>query len=117
MAHAANAVSSSVKDGTVRDLITAKFIKMLKYNHVVLSFLKIDDKLICLSDGSFAKLKCGGSYGGLFVILEGRDKKYMLLASQSQKLEWVIKNTLMAATLLSLNDAVSSSKTSTEKKI
>lgn len=80
MAHAANAVSSSVKDGTVRDLITAKFIKMLKYNHVVLSFLKIDDKLICLSDGSFAKLKCGGSYSGLFVILEGRDKKYMLLA-------------------------------------
>ena len=39
MPYAASVVSSSIKDATVRDLVTAnKFIKLLKCNELVLSF-------------------------------------------------------------------------------
>ena len=42
MAYAASVVSSSIKDATVRDIITAnKFIKILKSKDVVLSFPKL----------------------------------------------------------------------------
>ena len=103
MAYAASVVSSSIKGTTVRDIITAnKFIKILKPKDV-LSFPKIDDTskvtLICFSDASFANLKCGGSQGGLLVFLEGSDRRNMLLAWQSQKLNWVVKSTLTAETL------------------
>ena len=85
MAYAASAVSSSIKDATVRDLIRAnKFIKMLKSKDAVLLFPNIDgiSKAILISfhDESFAKLKCDSSQGGLLVILEGSDRRYMLLA-------------------------------------
>ena len=44
MAHTASVISSSIKDATVRDVITAnKFIKILKFKDVILSFPKIDD--------------------------------------------------------------------------
>ena len=44
MAYAASVVSSSIKDATVRDIITAKkMIKILKSKDVVLLFPKIDD--------------------------------------------------------------------------
>ena len=104
MAYAASVVSSSIKDATVRDIITAnKFIKILKSKDVVLSFPKIDNiskvALICFSDASFANLKCGGSQGGPLVFLEGNDRKYMLLAWQSRKLKRIVKSTLTAETL------------------
>ena len=91
MVYAASVVSSSIKDATVTDNITAnKFIKILKSKDVVLSFPKIDDiskvALICFSDASFANLKCGDSQDGLLVFLEGSDKRYMLLAWQLRKL-------------------------------
>ena len=42
MAYAAKAVSGSIKDATVRDLIAAnEFMKMLKSKDVVLSFPKL----------------------------------------------------------------------------
>ena len=64
MAYAASIVCGSIKDPTVRDIITAnKFIKMLQSTDVVLSFPKIQDiensELICFNDASFANLKCG----------------------------------------------------------
>ena len=104
MAYAASVVSSSIKDATVRDIITAnKFIKILKSKDVVLSFPKIDNiskvALICFSDASFANLKCGGSQGEPLVFLEGNDRKYMLLAWQSRKLKRIVKSTLTAETL------------------
>ena len=104
MAYAASVVSSSIKDATVRDIITAnKFIKILKSKDVVLSFSKIDNiskvALICFSDASFANLKCGGSQGEPLVFLEGNDRKYMLLAWQSRKLKRIVKSTLTAETL------------------
>ena len=44
MAYAASIVSGSIKDATVRDIITANnFIKMLQSTDVVLSFPKIQD--------------------------------------------------------------------------
>ena len=44
MAYAASFVNSSIKDATVRDLVTAnKFIKLLKCNELVLSFPQIND--------------------------------------------------------------------------
>ena len=80
MAYAASVVSSSIKDATVRDIITTnKFIKILKSKNVVLSFPKIDDiskaVLICSSDVSFVNLKCGGLQDGLLVFLEESDKR------------------------------------------
>ena len=104
MAHAASVVSSSIKDATVRDLVTAnKFIKLLKCNEFASSFPQISDlqnaSLVCFSDASFANLKCGGSQGGLLVFLQGRNGKYMLLASQSRKLKRAVKSTLTAETL------------------
>ena len=90
MAYAASAVGSSIKDVTVRDLITSnKFIKMLKSKDVDLSFPKIDNiskaALICLSDALFTNLKYSGSQVVLLVFLEGCDRRYMLLAWQSRK--------------------------------
>ena len=72
MAYAASAIGSFIKHATVRDLVTVnKFIKLLKSNEVVLSFLQINDlqnaSLVCFSDVSFANLKRGGSQGGLLV--------------------------------------------------
>ena len=104
MAYATSVVNSSIKDATVRDLVTAnKFIKLLKCNELVLSFPQINDlqnaSLVCFSDASFANLKCGGSQGGLLVFLQGRNGKYMLLAWQSRKLKRVVKSTLTAETL------------------
>ena len=63
MAYAASVVCSSIKDATVSDLFTTnKFIKLLKCNEMVLSFLEINDlnyaSLVCFSDASFANLKC-----------------------------------------------------------
>ena len=103
MAHAASVLSSSIKDATVREIITAnKFTKILKSKDVVLSFPKIGDiskvALICFSDVSFANLKCGGSQGGMLVFLEGSDR-FMLLAWQSQELKRVVKSTLTVETL------------------
>ena len=103
MAYAASVLSSSIKDATVREIITAnKFIKILKSKDVVLSFSKIGDiskaALICFSDASFANLKCGGSQGGMLVFLEGSDR-FMLLAWQSQELKRVVKSTLTVETL------------------
>ena len=44
MAYATSVVNSSIKDATVRDLVTAnKFIKLLKCNELVLSFPQIND--------------------------------------------------------------------------
>lgn len=76
MAYAASIVSGSIKDATVRDIITAnKFVKMLQSKDVVLSFPKIEDiensELICFSEASFANLKCGGSQGGIIVFIQG----------------------------------------------
>ena len=72
MAYAASVVSSSIKDATVRDIITTnKFIKILKSKDVVLWFPKTDnvsEVLICFSDVSFLNLKCGGSQGRLFFL-------------------------------------------------
>ena len=104
MTYAASVVSSSIKDATVRDLVTAKkFIKLLKCNELVLSYPQISDlknaSLVCFSDASFANLKCGGSQIGLLVFLQGRNRKYMLLAWQSRKLKRVVKSTLTAETL------------------
>ena len=53
MAYAASAVSSSIKDAKVKEIIRAnKFIKIFKSRDVVLSFLETDDiskaALICL---------------------------------------------------------------------
>ena len=78
MAYAASAVSSSIKDAKVKEIITSnKFIKIFKSRDVVLSFLETDDiskaDLICFRDVSFAYLKCGGSQGGLLVFLEGSE--------------------------------------------
>ena len=86
------------------DLVTPnKFIKLLKCNELVLSFPQIGDlqnvSLVCFSDASFANLKCGGSQGGLLVILQGRNGKYMLLAWKSRKLKRVVKSTLTGETL------------------
>ena len=77
MAYAASAVSSSIKDATVRNLVTAKkFIKLLKCIELVLSFPQISDlqnaSLVCFSHASFATLKHGCSQGGLLVFLQGR---------------------------------------------
>ena len=104
MAYAASFVNSSIKDATVRDLVTAnKFIKLLKCNELVLSFPQIEDlqnvSLVYFIDASFENLKCGGSQGGLLVILQGRNGKYMLLAWQSRKLKRVVKSTLTGETL------------------
>ena len=87
MAYAASIVSGSIKDATVRDIITAnKFLKMLQSTDVVLSFSKIEDiensELICFSDASFPNLKCGGSQGGIIVFIQGFNGKSMLLAWQ-----------------------------------
>ena len=87
MAYAASIVSGSIKDATVRDIITAnKFLKILQCTDVVLSFSKIEDiensELICFSDASFPNLKCGGSQGGIIVFIQGFNGKYMLLAWQ-----------------------------------
>ena len=57
--------------------------------------------LICFSDASFANLKYSGSQGGLLVFLEGSDRRYMILACQSQKLNRVVKSTLTAENLVS----------------
>ena len=83
MAYAASVISSSIKDATVRDLVSVnKFIKLLKCNELVLSIPQISDLqkalLVCFSDASFANLKCGGSQGGLLVFLEGRNGKYVI---------------------------------------
>ena len=83
MAYAACVISSSIKDATVRDLVTVnKFIKLLRCNELVLSIPQISDLqkalLVCFSDASFANLKCGGSQGGLLVFLEGRNGKYVI---------------------------------------
>ena len=44
MAYVTSVVNSSIKDATVRDLVTAnKFIKLLKCNELVLSFPQIND--------------------------------------------------------------------------
>ena len=88
----------------MRYIITAnRFIKILKSKDVVLSFPKIDGMskvaLIYFSDASFANLKFGGSQDGLLVFLEGSDRRYMLLAWQSQKLKTVVKRRLTAETL------------------
>ena len=104
MAYAACVISSSIKDATVRDLVTVnKFIKLLRCNELVLSIPQISDLqkalLVCFSDASFANLKCGGSQIGLLVFLQGRNRKYMLLAWQSRKLKRVVKSTLTAETL------------------
>ena len=42
---------------------------------------------------------------GLLVLLEGSDRRYMLLASQSQKLKWVVKDT-MKAEILALQEVI-----------
>ena len=34
--------------------------------------------LVCFSDASFGKLKCGGLQGGLLVFLQGRNEKYVI---------------------------------------
>ena len=104
MAYAASIVSGSIKDATVRDIITAnKFVKMLQSKDVVLSFPKIEvienSELICFSDASFANLKCGGSQGEIIVFIQGSNGKYMPLAWQSRKLKRVVKSTLTAETL------------------
>ena len=104
MAYTASVTSSSIKDATVRNVITAnKFIKILKFKDVILSFPKIDDiskaALICFSDASFANLKCGDSQGGVLVFLEGIDRRFILLAWLSRKWERVVKSTLTAKTL------------------
>ena len=113
MAYATSVVNSSIKDATVRDLVTAnKFIKLLKCNELVLSFPQINDlqnaSLVCFSDASFANLKCGGSYGRLLVFLQGRNGKYMLLTWQSRKLKGVVKSTFIAETL-ALQEAIKAS--------
>ena len=98
MTYAATAVSSSIKDSTMRESITAnKFTKMLKSKEGFLSYPKADNiskaTLICFSDVSFAKLKCDGSKDGLPVFADGNDRRYILLAWQSKKLKLVIKST------------------------
>ena len=110
MAYAASVVSSSIKDGTVQELVTAnEFIKLLKSNELVLSFPQKNDlqnaSLVCFSNASFVNLKCGGSQGGLLVFLQGRNGKYMLLAWQSRNLKRVVQSTLTAETLV-LQEAI-----------
>ena len=104
MAYVASVISSSIKDATVRDLVTTnKFIKLLNCNELVLSFPQINDlqnaSLDCFSNASFENLECGGSQDGLLVFLQGRNEKYKLLAWQSRKLKRVVKSILTAETL------------------
>ena len=78
MVYAGSVVNSSIKDATVRDIITPKkFIWILKSKDTILSFTKI--ALICFSDASFANVKCGDSQDELLVFSEGSDGRYMLL--------------------------------------
>ena len=92
MTYAACIVSRSTKDARVRDFIVAnKFIKFLKSRDVALSSPKNDNlkssSLISFSDASFANLICSGSQGGLIIILEESNGKYIPLAWQSRKLK------------------------------
>ena len=87
----------------MRDIITSnKFIKILKsidacHFQKLMTYQK--KALICFSDASFANVNCDGSQGALLLFLEGGDRRYMLLAWQSQKLKRVVKSTLTAETL------------------
>ena len=110
MAYAASVVSSSIKDATVRDLVTVnKFIELLICNKLVLSFQQINElqnaSLVCFSNASSANLKCSGSQVGLLVFLQGRNGKYILLAWQTRKLTRVVKSTL-SAEILALQEAI-----------
>ena len=106
---AAIVVSSAIKDATVRDLVTVKFIELLICNKLVLSFQQINElqnaSLVCFSNASFANLKCSGSQVGLLVFLQGRNGKYILLDWRSRKLKRVVKSTF-SAEILALQEAI-----------
>lgn len=106
----ASTLSSSIKNGTVSDLLEVnKVIRKIKSESVSLKFhhLGRDDslKLVIYSDASLGNLRDGGSQGGYFIFLAGENGLISPLAWQSKKVRRIVRSTLAAETL-AMADAV-----------
>ncbi len=106
----ASSLASSIKRGTVADLVeTNKVIRKLRSEVVTLKFHRLGDdeslKLVIYSDASLGNLPDGGSQGGHFIFLTGSNGCFSPLAWQSKKIRRVVRSTLAAETL-ALADAI-----------
>ena len=78
-----------------------KIIKRTKLENVELKFqnLGTDLEITLYSDASFGNLHDGGSQGGYFIALRGKDGKINPITWQSRRLKRVTKSTLASETL------------------
>ena len=110
MAYESCILSTSLKNGTVQDLLTAnKNIRKMKCESVTMKFSNLGDisscNIVIYSDASLGNLRDGGSRAGFLVFLEGEHKKFSLVYWQPSKEKRVVKSTLAAECLAELEGA------------
>lgn len=103
-------LAASFKNATVQTLIEAnKVVTHLKSDTVNLKFQHLgcneNLKLIVFSDSSLGNLPDGGTQGGHFIMLIGKDGYFSPLMWQSKRIRRVVRSTLAGETL-AMADAI-----------
>ena len=104
MAYDSCILSTSLKNGTVQDLLTAnRSIRKMNCERVTLKFSNLGDisscNIVIYSDASLGNLRDAGSQVGFSIFLEGENKKFRLVYWQSSKVKRVAESTLVAECL------------------
>ena len=100
----ASNLASSLKSAKVQTLIEAnKIIKKLKSETVTIKFQKLgngsDIKVLIFSGSSLRNLPDGGTQGGHFIVLIGKNGRISPITWQSKRIWRVVRSTLAAQTL------------------
>ena len=108
MAYDTSMISSSIKNGTVEDLLKAnKSVKKMQAKQVSINYQRIgtitETKFVGFADATFGNLKGNESQGSLIMFLVGKNGKFSPLTWKSKKVRCIVKSTLEAETL-SLDD-------------
>jgi len=98
----ASNLASSLKSAKVQTLIEAnKIIKNLKSETITIKFQKLgndsDIKVLIFSDSSLGNLPDGGTQGGHFIVLIGKNGRISPITWQSKRIRRVVRSTLAMA--------------------
>ena len=108
MAYDTSMISSSIKNGTVEDLLKAnKIVKKMQAGRVSINFQRIakitETKFVGFADAAFGNLKGNESQGGLIIYLVRKNGKFSPITWKLKEIKCIVKSTLAAKTL-SLED-------------
>ena len=105
MAYVTSMIGSSIKNGTVEDLLlkTNKSVKKMQAEQVSINFQRIgkitETKFVGFADAAFGDLKGNESQGGLIIFLVGKNGKFSPITWKLKKIKPIVKSILAAKTL------------------